>query len=190
MKKLNNKLGYTLIELLVALMITSVLSTASYSFYIRMHNSTITQQEISDMQQNSRNCLHELTQTLRKAGFKTGAHPAYTICSDSLYVFFSETQPIDTVLYYLTDYSDYEIATLSQLPEGHRPKKLMRKVNSGAAAVYSDMVTSVTYSVPSSSSIEITLVTQVARPDEDFSANRGVRTSVATERVTMRNVNL
>ena len=188
MKSLRHNKGYTLIELLVALIISGILTTAAYSFYVRMHNQTLTQQEISDMQTISRNSIQELTQTLRKAGFKLSGHAPYHFSNDTLWVFFSETQPVDTVIYYLSDYTEPELLHISHLDDGHLPKKLMRKVNSGTPAVYADLISSISYSAPTATSVEVTLVTQVSEADEDFTQNAGVRTNVVTERVTLRNV--
>ena len=57
MNKLFTSKGYTLIELLIALFLTGVITTAGFHFYVKMHNSALTQEEISDMQQKSRASL-------------------------------------------------------------------------------------------------------------------------------------
>ncbi len=60
--------GFTLIEVLVALFITGVLTTATMQFYVSQHNNMLVQHNVSDMQQNLRACGQELTTTLRNAG--------------------------------------------------------------------------------------------------------------------------
>jgi len=66
MKRLRNNRGYTIIEMLVAVLITGILASAGFEFYISMHNQTLAQEEISDMQQASRASLQEITNA---AGF-------------------------------------------------------------------------------------------------------------------------
>jgi len=188
MKKILGNTGYTIIELLLALFITGIMTSAGYKFYIKMHNQTITQEDISEMQQNSRNSLQEIAKTLRKAGYKVGSHPAYSISGDSLLVFFSETQPIDTVIYYLEDYSDEDLSEVALLPEESRPMKLMKKVNSDSPAMYSGLIQSISFSAVSSSLIQVTLVVQTSRPDEDYDSNGGIRTRACIESVNLRNI--
>ncbi|HOP06646.1 MAG TPA: prepilin-type N-terminal cleavage/methylation domain-containing protein [candidate division Zixibacteria bacterium] len=190
MRKRFNSKGYTILELLISLAMTSVIALAGYKFYASMHNSALTQEEISDLQQNSRNVLQEIARTARMAGYKVGGHTPYEISGDSLAIYFNQTQPVDTVLFFLEDYADADMMTVNGLTESNRPKRLMRKVNSDAAIPYSDLVRSISYNAPTSNSLEITLVVQTSKADESFVRNSGVRTYTFTERVIMRNLNL
>ena len=60
--------GFTLIEVLIAIVISGVLMTATLQFYISQHNNMLVQHDISDMQQNLRACVDELSLNLRNAG--------------------------------------------------------------------------------------------------------------------------
>ena len=117
MRKLKCSKGYTLIELLISLFITGLLVAAGMKFYVSMHNQALAQEEISYMQQNARSCLQEVSKSLRMAGYKIGSHPAYRINGDSLYVFYNDSQPVDTVLYYLEDYTTSELPWIGTLSE-------------------------------------------------------------------------
>ncbi|MEW5923091.1 MAG: prepilin-type N-terminal cleavage/methylation domain-containing protein [Candidatus Zixiibacteriota bacterium] len=190
MKKLRNNKGYTIAELLIAMFITGVLAAAGFEFYISMHNQTLAQEEISDMQQASRASLQDITRTLRMAGYKIGSHDPYAINGDSLYIFFNGTQPVDSVLYYLADYSESELAGMASFPTGSTPHKLMKKVNSATAELFADYITDVTFTAINSSTVQVTIDVQAAQPDEDFVDNGGYRTFTALETVNLRNVAL
>jgi type IV pilus assembly protein PilW len=68
MMKLNSK-GFTLIEILVALAITSVVLTAIYAAYQSQQKAYIIQQDIAMMQQNLRAAMYLMTQEIRMAGY-------------------------------------------------------------------------------------------------------------------------
>ncbi len=68
MKKLKSHNGFTLVEVLIAILLTGVLTTATLQFYVSEHNNMLVQHDVSDMQQNLRACIQELTSTLRNAG--------------------------------------------------------------------------------------------------------------------------
>jgi len=69
MKNLKNQKGITLVELLIGALISIIIVSAVLGFYITQHNHWLVQEEISDMQQNSRALLDELTRYVRKAGY-------------------------------------------------------------------------------------------------------------------------
>lgn len=189
MDRLKENRGYTLLEVLIATFITAVVAAAGFEFYVKMHNQTLTQQEISDMQQTSRAALHEIAGTLRKAGFKLSGHPAYQISGDSLSVFFSETQAVDTVIYYLQQFNA-EGVNNPQLPDGFQPRILMKKVNSEYPVYFANLVRTLIYNAVDSATVEISLEVQPSKPDEDYAYNEGVRTFTVTETVHLRNLSL
>ena len=62
--------GFTIIELLIALLITGILVTAGYGVYINQHEGWIIQEQVTTMQQNVRAGMHELETKIRMAGYK------------------------------------------------------------------------------------------------------------------------
>ncbi|MCK4518313.1 prepilin-type N-terminal cleavage/methylation domain-containing protein [Candidatus Babeliales bacterium] len=186
MRKLFRNTGHTLVEVMVALFLTGIISIAGLRFYASVHNHTLTQGEIGDMQQAGRNNLQEIVRTLRKAGYKVGAHAPYRIAGDTLYVYYNDTQPIDTVAYYVDHSQQVSSSDGSPIPTG----LLMKKVNSLYAEVYGDQIDSISFQALSASVVEITLTVGTMRPDEDFVDNEGVRNLTFTERVQIRNLNL
>jgi prepilin-type N-terminal cleavage/methylation domain-containing protein len=188
MKILHNKRGYTIIEMLIALFITGVIAAAAFEFYVSMHNQTLAQEDISDMQQNARVTVAEITKSLRMAGYKINdTLPAFEVNGDSLYVFYSETQPVDSVLYFLMDYPE---GSLTRFTDGLAPKMLMKKVNSNAPEVFSEFISDITFTVVDSSSVEVAVEVITSRPDEDHRDNSGFRTIAADENVNIRNRSL
>ena len=68
--------GMTLIELMVAMAIASVLMAGIYTFYQNQLKSHITQEELVDMQQDARVGMYMMTREIRMAGYdpaNTGA---------------------------------------------------------------------------------------------------------------------
>ena len=68
MNKLRNNSGYSLMEALIALMLAGMVATAATSFYLNQHNNMLTQHDISDVQQNLRASVNEMTLAIRNAG--------------------------------------------------------------------------------------------------------------------------
>lgn len=184
----NTQHGFTLIEVLVALFLSSVIAASSFEFYKSMHGSTITQEDISEMQHNSRVSLEEISRTVRMAGFKIpAAHPPYYISDDTLIVYYSGANPVDTVRYYLTPSPDAE-----SFPEAWKPHQLMRRVNSTAETIFADDIRSVEFTLIDSSHIDITVETQTAKSDVELQNedDDGFRSFTLNEQVVMRNQSL
>jgi hypothetical protein len=190
MKKIKSCLGITLTEVLIGLFMTTLMAAAGFKFYIAMHNSSLTQEEVTDIQQTSRACLDDISKTLRMAGYKLGGHVPYLVNGDSLYVFFSETQPVDTVLYFLEDYTVSDLSNLEDFPSGFVPRKLMRRINHATPEQFAGMVNDIVYTVHSPSRIEISIDIQSSKADEDYASNHGYRMYTTSETVSIRNLNL
>ncbi len=62
--------GMTLVEILVALFITGVLTTAMFRVYINQHHAWMIQDSVIEMQQNARAAVDELTRQCRMAGYQ------------------------------------------------------------------------------------------------------------------------
>ncbi len=71
--------GFTLLELLIALVMTGVLVSAGYGVYMNQHEGWIIQEQITTMQQNARVGMHELETKIRMAGYHLpgGFEPIY-----------------------------------------------------------------------------------------------------------------
>lgn len=182
--------GFTILEVLIAALITGVLTTAAFQFYTSMHNQTEAQFEVSEIQNLCRASVHDIKKTLRMAGFKLSGHDAFTISGDSLQVYYSETQPVDEVVYYLEEFNDYEYYRVPGRPEGMVIYKLMKRVNDESPATLTDFITGVEFTEIDSKTIEITVTAQASKSDATYADNNGYRIWSLTERVCLRNLNL
>ena len=61
--------GVTLIELLVALVISSILIAAFYRLFISQQQTYSVQEQVTDMQQNARVGINRMMSEIRMAGF-------------------------------------------------------------------------------------------------------------------------
>ena len=100
--------GFTLLELLVALVITGAVVSAAYGIYVTQHENWIIQEQVSDMQQNARTAMHELENRIRMAGYglPSGVHPISAANSnpDTAAVFFKNESGCEaTVEHNMTD---------------------------------------------------------------------------------------
>ena len=184
MRKLQDTKGHTLVELLIALLLTGIISMAGLQFYVDTHNQTLAQEDVSDMQNVARTSLDEIARTLRQAGFKVGSHTPWEILGDTLFVYFSATKAVDTVGYFLADAVDMGHGG------GVPTKMLMKRMNSAAADVFCDKLSGIRYTVISPAVIDIVVTSSADRTDKSFADNDGVRTLTVAERVQMRNLNL
>jgi len=61
--------GFTLVELLIAVLLAAVVTSAAMGIYIAQHKQLIVQDEVTDMQANIRAAAVELTSKIRMAGY-------------------------------------------------------------------------------------------------------------------------
>ena len=102
LKKLQDNRGITLVEILIGSLMSLIIAASLMEFYISQHNQWITQEKISDMQQNSRAVLEELTRQIRWAGFGISLQPYYQIKGDTLLLFTKPGANVDTIRFTLT----------------------------------------------------------------------------------------
>ena len=67
--RLKRSKGLTLIELLVALAISGILTAALYRTFIGQHKTYAVQEQVVDMQQNARVAISRMMREIRMAGF-------------------------------------------------------------------------------------------------------------------------
>ncbi len=102
-KKLQGAKGLSLIEVLIAMLMTGIITAAIFKVYINQHKNWTVQDEITDMQQNARAAIDEITRNVRMAGY---ALPLGLPCIKAF-----NTDP-DTILINYSNNGDY--VTLEQ----------------------------------------------------------------------------
>ena len=178
-----------MLEVLIAAAITGIIATSAFSFYTKMHEQSEHQFNVSEMHQLCRTSLYDIRKSLMQAGFKVGAHPPYEIKGDTLAVYYSDTQPVDSILYYLVEYTPTEYAAIPDLPGTHQLYKLYKKTNSGAATVFADFVVDINYNQIDAANIIVSMSVHSLRKDDSYQPNDGFRTYSVSERINIRNVN-
>lgn len=66
---LKDKTGVTLVELLIALVISAILTAGIYRNFINQQKTYAVQEDVSDMQQNTRVAVNRMLREIRMAGF-------------------------------------------------------------------------------------------------------------------------
>jgi len=179
--------GFTMLEVLISVLISAVIVTGLFQFYSRVQTQADGQYTLSEAQHRCRSSLQEIKKTLRMAGYKIGAHPDYEINGDTLSVYMSLTQPVDTIQYYLVEFNDTEYATVSDRPNGVRLYNLVKKVNSDAATIYSDYITGIRYTTPDPLSVQVSIGLLTMHSDLNYQDKNGFRSFSLSERVRIRN---
>lgn len=179
--------GISVLELLIATLITGVMTTAAFQFLVTMQNQSEAQQNLSEAQLLCRNSLMDIKKNLRMAGYKITGHPSYEVKGDTLAVYVSQSQPVDTILYYLQEFNDGEYASMPNLPEGRQVYRLIKQTNSDPPDEFADYILNVLYDLTDPSNVIVGVTTQAPRPDEDYPSFNGYRSYSLSERVKIRN---
>ena len=66
--QLRSERGTTLIELMIALVLTGIVTLAIMKTYVTQHENYLVQDDVTTMQQGARACIDELTRQIRMAG--------------------------------------------------------------------------------------------------------------------------
>jgi hypothetical protein len=172
-KMIKDERGITLVEVLVASLLTFIVGSAALEFYASQHNHWLTQTDISDMQQNARALMDELSRNIRSAGYGIPvSHPSIRVTSDTLTIFRKDSTKIDTIQYYVS-----RTDTLHP--------NLVKKINQGAVSVFAEDIESAQF-VQSGALITITLVAREGRRDPEYTGD-GYRRRTLIARAEVRN---
>ena len=188
LRKIRSSAGVTIVELLIACLISATVAAASFQFYSSMHGAAMAQDTISELQHQGRNTLRDMRKTVRMAGFDLDSHIPYLISGDTLAIYFSMTQPVDTVLYYLDEFSSSDYLKVLHRPTGRKLYRLYKKTNSEQAGLYADFVNEFTVVQMNSTTLIMSITVMAERADDRYTENNGYRTYSQGERVSLRNV--
>jgi len=100
--KLKSVAGVTLIEVLIALLITGVITAAMFRVYLNQHHAWMIQDSVIEMQQNGRAAIDELARQIRMTGYgiPNGATPMITVDGnpDSIFVYYEPENSCEVTL--------------------------------------------------------------------------------------------
>lgn len=170
---LKDQKGITLVEVLIAAVLTLVIGAAALGFYVVQHNSWLAQEDVSEMQQNIRVALDEISKNIRKAGFGVpSGHPTILVGQDNLTIFYQDSVKVDTVQYFVS------------WADSLHPR-LLRKFNSNYAQAYAEDIESIQF-VQADKLITITIVAREGRKDPEYTGD-GYRRRTITSKAQVRN---
>jgi Tfp pilus assembly protein PilW len=155
MARIKNQKGMTLVELLIAALMTFIVAGAALEFYSSQHNQWLAQTDVSDMQQNARALKDELTSNIRSAGYGIIAgHPRMLVTSNSLTIYRRDSTKIDTIRYYLSNGDPDHPA-------------LVKQINRDSPQVFAENIESVLFA-RTGNLITVTLVAREGRRDPEY----------------------
>ncbi|HUU45447.1 MAG TPA: hypothetical protein VM118_06900 [Acidobacteriota bacterium] len=175
-KQWHRQRGTTIIEVLIAALLTVIVAGATMEFYVTQHKSWLMQGDVAEVQQNARVCLDEIARVLRMAGYRLDAHPAFEVGTDSLTIYYVEesTGDTDTMLYFV------EQDTLH--PRLYRQKK------NATPELFGENIEALNVSQLSPRLVEIGITARSARPDTEFLDADGYRRRSYVTHVSLRNL--
>lgn len=156
LRAMKSQAGMSIVEILIAAFILGVLSTAAINFYQNQHSQYMQQTDVSDVQQNIRVVMQELTRQIRLAGYGAFGMEACQISAagDSLLVRYAEGGVVRAQRYYV----------LHDSTGGN----LMTQINAGLPQVFAEHIDSVSFTGGGSGSgIQWITVEIVAKSDRD-----------------------
>jgi len=155
MVRIKNQKGITLVELLIACLLTFIVGSAALEFYSSQHNQWLAQTDVSDMQQNARALKDELTTSIRSAGYGIIAgHPRMLVRSDTLDIYRKDSTKIDTIRYYVSTADSVH-------------PNLVKQINQDSPQVFAEDIESVQFT-RTGNLITVTLVAREGRRDPEY----------------------
>lgn len=173
MVRIKDQKGITLVELLIACLLTFIVGSAALEFYASQHNQWLAQTDVSDMQQNARALKDELTTSIRSAGYGIiVGHPRMVVTSQTLTIYRKDSTKIDTIRYYVfTADPDHP--------------NLVKQINQDTPQVFAEDIESVQFS-RTGNLITVTLVARESRRDPEY-AGDGYRRRTLVVSAEIRN---
>ena len=134
-KRLRNQVGFTVVELLIALTILGVVATSAFRFYTGTHQSMVQQNDVADTQQGLRSTMEEITRKLRLAGYRVfGGNAVMTLNNNTwLALRYHDGTAIRTQLFFLV-----QNATTGRM-------ELMSQMDGEAMQVFAEGIDSVRF---------------------------------------------
>jgi type IV pilus assembly protein PilW len=191
--------GFTLIEMLIALAIGSLLLSSIYAFYINQKRVYDTREQVAEMQQNARTGLALMVREVRMAGYNpTGASGIGIIAATASTIRITmdlngdgDTNDSDEDLTYsLYDSGADGDLDLGRQPAGGQNTPVAENIDSlSLLYTLADGSTTATPAHPGQIRlVHARLTARTAKPDAGRTANGGHRTYTLTSVITPRNV--
>lgn len=167
--------GYTLIQLLISLVLTSIIALAGFQYYKGQHEAYIAQTNIADRQGSMRASLTELARQIRQAGYMVpgGGYAKLSTQFDTLTVYYGQAAGVnvDTVRFFVTG----------------SPRALVKKTNQQAPQVFAENIDSARFVQVGSAPLREIAISLVTAPGKGFSGSALSGARKMATRVQLRN---
>ena len=193
--------GFTLIEMLIALAIGSLLLASLYNFYLTQKKTHDIREQIAEMQQNARVGMALMVREIRLAGYNPTGIPGVGIMAvgpHTIRITIDLNEDHDTndenedLTYSLYDSGTDGDLDLGRKPMGGQNTPVVENVEN-LHFVYT-LLDGSTTSTPASPSqirlVHVSLTTRTTRPDPGYPTNSGHRTYTLQSLITPRNLAL
>jgi prepilin-type N-terminal cleavage/methylation domain-containing protein len=176
MIKIQQDKGFTLLELLVATLLTVIISSAALTFFIRANQQYFSQEDVSEMQQSLRASLQEVAKQTRMAGF--GIPDSINAVEIDSIVGAPDT---------LTIHRDtFEIRYYVNVPNDSLHPNLIKEVN-GTTTIFADDISDLQASWVPPGSVRLTLTARSVKKDTGVKHGQYLTRS-ETQIINLRNV--
>jgi len=190
----NNRDGFSLVELMIAMAVGLVVLGAMYSVFTVQHKIFTTQEDYVELQQSLRAAMEMMTREIGMAGYNpTGTSGAGIVSATSNSINFTlditdntGNGPPDG------DTNDSNENITYSLYTSGGAQKLGRKSTAGAAnQPVAENITALSFAYGTGNRvITVTITGRTAKPDPSYPLNNGYRTLTLVSRVTPRNLAL
>jgi|GEM_PF-349900 len=189
--------GFTLLELMVALVVSSIVLVGAFDFFSSMEKSYTVQEQISETQQNARVSHELMTRELRMAGYGVNSGEIITEADDDAVTFkgdIDDNGAVETVRYAL----DAVGLQLTREVDGGGAQPVAENIpNTGLVLTYYDSAGTAVSPLPLNAvsrrgvrRINISITARTAYSDLDYSPNGGFRTTTLSSDIKPRNIDL
>jgi type IV pilus assembly protein PilW len=202
--------GFTLVEILVAMVVSGLVLSSIYSTYLSQQRSYILQEEIAQVQQNLRAAMYLITRELRMAGFNpSGSASAGIVAKSDTSLQFTKDDNGDGDVADSSEDLTYLLYTSGGIQKlGRENPTIPQPVAENIQElwfVYLDANNNVTATLSDIRSVEVTLVARTGRTTKDYvntltyssksgktfgPYNDGYHRRVLSEQVNCRNLGL
>jgi type IV pilus assembly protein PilW len=194
-----HKKGFTLIEMLIALAIGSLLLASLYNFYLTQKKTHDIREQIAEMQQNARVGMALMVREIRLAGYNPTGAPGVGIMAagaNTIRITMDLNEDHDTndanedLTYSLYDSGDDGDLDLGRKPMDGQNAPVVENIES-LHFVYTlfDGSTTSTPAAPSQiRMVHVSVTARTARPDPGYATNGGYRTYTLKSVITPRNL--
>jgi type IV pilus assembly protein PilW len=200
MAGLETQQGFTLLDLLLALALSSLLLAGIYNVFISQQKVYSVREQVAEMQQNARAGMDMMTRELRMAGYDpTGAAGASIVIATATTIqctmdlnndgdLDDDNEDVTYTLYDADSDGDQDLGR--DTGGGNQP--IAENIQS-LTFVYT-LANGSTTSTPADPNqirvIRVSLTAQTAKRDPDYSPNNGHRTTTLTAEIDVRNMGL